>query len=55
MNYQFSELLALIDPALRVAFSLAGLVHTHPDQVTACCCLYMAAARFLTVVRCKRI
>lgn len=55
MNYQFAELIALLDPALKLAFSLAGLVQTNPDQVTACCALYLAGARFLTVLRRKRI
>lgn len=55
MNYNFSEIVGLIDPAFKLAFSLAGLVQTHPNQVTACCCLYLAAARFLTVARRRRI
>lgn len=55
MNYNFPELIGLLDPAFRFAFSLAGLVQTHPDQVTACCLLYLAGARFLTVTRRRRI
>lgn len=55
MDYRFSELLGLIDPALKLAFNLTGLVQTHPDQVTACCALYLAGARFLTVLRRRRI
>lgn len=55
MNYNFSELLGLIDPAFKLAFGLAGMVQSHPDQVTACCALYLAGARFLTVLRRRRI
>lgn len=55
MNYHFNELVGYIDPALKLTFSLAGLVQTHPDQVTACCALYLAGARFLTVLRRRRI
>lgn len=55
MNYNFVDLAGLIDPAFRLAFGLAGLVQTHPEQVTAMCCLYLAGARFLTVTRRRRI
>jgi hypothetical protein len=55
MNYNFAELVGLIDPAFRLAYGLAGFVQTHPEQVTACCALYLAGARFLTVARRRRI
>ena len=55
MNYNFAELVGLIEPAFSLAFGLAGAIKNHPEQVTACCVFYLAAARFLTVLKRGRI
>lgn len=47
----FGKLAATLSMIGDAAYHLAWYVQNHPEQVTACCCLYLVGARLIARLR----
>lgn len=47
----FDKLMSTVSMVADTAYHLTWYVQNYPQQVTACCCLYLVGARFIARLR----